>query len=235
MTNVLTIKGMSMNIGPLRVLAVQAVDVTASLRHVEIYTTSGLVTLLWHGPENARNVVLAVGGAMGGLLGPADGFYQHLGESLGEQGIGTVRVSYRRPNDLDACIADTVAAAMLAERSGAERFITMGHSFGGAVAIGAALPDTPISAQTIAVCTLATQSAGCERAAALGGRPLLLVHGDADEILPVWSSEAVHQLAGGRGRLEVLAGAGHLLREHGASDWLRQHVPAWIVEQFAAI
>ena len=88
-----------MNIGPLRVLAVQAVDVTASLRHVEIYTSSGLVTMLWHGPENAERAVLAVGGAMGGLLGPADGYYQYLGDTLAAQGIGTVRISYRRPND----------------------------------------------------------------------------------------------------------------------------------------
>ena len=221
-----------MNIGPLRVLAVQAVDVTASLRHVEIYTSSGLVTMFWHGPENAERAVLAVGGAMGGLLGPADGYYQYLGDTLAQEGIGTVRISYRRPNDLEACVADTIAAAMLAERSGAERFITMGHSFGGAVAIGAAIPPSPISAQTIGVCTLATQSAGCERAAQLGDRPLLLVHGGADEILPAWSSEAVRDLAGGSGRLEILPGAGHLLREQGASDWIREHITQWVLTTF---
>ena len=222
-----------MNIGPLRVLAVQAVDVTPSLRHVEIYTGGGLVTLLWHGPEDAERVVLAVGGAMGGLLGPADGYYQHLGDVLAGHGIGTVRVSYRRPNDLDACIADTVAAGMLAERSGAERFITMGHSFGGAVAIGAAMPGTPISAQTVGVCTFATQSAGCEDVAMLGRTPMLLVHGDADEILPTWSSAVVHELAGGHGRFEVLPGAVLAQEVTGAGDWIREHVTQWVIDTFA--
>jgi alpha/beta superfamily hydrolase len=219
-----------MNIGPLRVLAVQAVQITPMLRHVEIYTMSGLVTLLWHGPDDASAVCLAAGGAMGGLLGPGDGYYHDLGEMLAVQGFGCIRVSYRRPNDLGACIADVAAAGLLAERSGAERYVTVGHSFGGAVAIGAAI-DGPLAESVTAVCTLATQSAGCEQASLLQGRPLLLVHGDRDEILPVFASEAVNQLAGGHGQMEVLPGAGHLLRENGSADWLRANVTPWMIEQ----
>ena len=54
-----------MNVGPLRVLAVQSVEITPSLRHLEIFTMSGLVTMLWHGPDDADRVVLMCGGAMG--------------------------------------------------------------------------------------------------------------------------------------------------------------------------
>jgi dienelactone hydrolase len=221
------------NIGPLRVLAVQDVAVTDALRHVEIYTSSGLVTLLWHGPRDAARAVVCGGGAMGGLLGPANGFYQYLGDTLGAQGIGVVRVGYRRPNDLGACIGDLAAAAMLAEREGAERFVSVGHSFGGAVALGLALEPSPVAESVAGVVTLATQSAGCEGAAGLRGRPLLLVHGTHDEILPVFASEAVHQLAGGHGTLEIRPGAGHLLAENGCGDWLREHVPTWIRSTFA--
>ena len=63
----------------LRVIAVQEKAVTPSLDHVEMYTLEGLVTLLWHGPRDAHDVVLMCGGAMGGLLGPADGLYHDLG------------------------------------------------------------------------------------------------------------------------------------------------------------
>ena len=59
--------------------------------------------------------------------------------------------------------------------------------------------------------TLSTQSAGCENAAALG-RPLLLLHGDRDELLPVMASQAVQAMAGA-GEIELLPGAGHLLLE----------------------
>ena len=159
-----------MNVGPLRVLAVQHVEITPELRHLEIFTMSGLVTMLWHGPDNAERVVLMCGGAMGGLLGPADGLYHDLGVTLAAQGIGSIRVGYRRPNDLDSCVGDVVAAAMLAEREGAERFVTIGHSFGGAVAVGAAIDPSPVAGAvatmlgtpaTLAVQTLMMAEAAC--------------------------------------------------------------------------
>jgi len=81
----------------------------------------------------------------------------------------------------------------------------------------------------IAVVTLATQSAGCEGAAGLAGRPLLLFHGDRDEILPSFASVAVRELAG-HGDLVVLPGAGHLLREAGAGETIRERLRTWIPE-----
>src|SRR6478735_1724611 len=63
----------------LRVIAVQEKAMTPTLDHVEMYTMEGLLTLLWHGPRDAHDVVLMCGGAMGGLLGPGEGVYQELG------------------------------------------------------------------------------------------------------------------------------------------------------------
>ena len=209
-------------------LAVQEAWLTPTLRHVEIFTMRGLLTVLWHGDPESRHVVLACGGAMGGLLGPADGLYQDLGEVLGQVGIGVLRVGYRRPNDLPACVLDLGAAAELAHRCGAERFVTMGHSFGGAVAVGAAIALGDVAG----VVTLATQSAGCEGAAGLGGRPLLLFHGDRDEILPSFASLAVREIAGG-GELVMLPGAGHLLREAGAGTVIRERLATWIPDVLA--
>jgi fermentation-respiration switch protein FrsA (DUF1100 family) len=227
------------NVGALRVLAVQECTISPAgpngLRHVEIYTMQGLVTLLWHGVADAERVVVCGGGAMGGLLGPGDGYFHDLGVTLArDHGVATIRVGYRVPNDLGMCIADLVAAGMLAERNGAESFLTVGHSFGGAVAIGTAIEPSPLAASVKAVVTLATQSAGCEEAALLARRPLLLVHGTHDEILPAWSSEIVNEMAGGHGELHLLPGAGHVLRENGASDWLREHVTPWIVSTLNA-
>jgi len=212
----------------LQVLAVQEKEVTAHLDHVELFTLSGLITLLWHGPRGAHDVVLMCGGAMGGLLGPADGLFQDLGERFSEHGIGTVRVGYRRPNDLERCVIDVVAAAELAGRVGARRFVVVGHSFGGAVAINAAIA---LGSHAAGVVALSTQSAGCERADLIGETPLLLLHGDADELLPVEASQMVRMIAGG-GELVVLPGAGHLLRE--AGDELRGRLSEWIPARFGA-
>ena len=82
-------------------LAVQDVPITPMMRHLELFTRGGLLTVLWHGPKDADAALIACGGAMGGLLGPANGLYQFLGDELGELGIATLRVSYRRPNDLE--------------------------------------------------------------------------------------------------------------------------------------
>ncbi len=213
----------------LGVLARQTVSVTDQLSHIELFTMHGLLTVLWHGPPDAERVVIAVGGAMGGLLGPANGLYHDLGCQFAAQGISLLRVSYRVPNDFDRCVHDALAVADVAARQGARRFVTVGHSFGGAVAVqlGMAMGDF-----TRGVVTLATQSAGCEDADGLAGVPMLLVHGDRDEILPAFASEVVHQLSGGHGELVIVPGAGHLLVE--ASDELRTRLGTWIPERLGA-
>jgi pimeloyl-ACP methyl ester carboxylesterase len=215
-------------VADLGVLARQSVRIQPGLEHHELFTTGGLLTVLWHGPADAEAVLVACGGAMGGLLGPADGLYQDLGEELARSGIGTLRVGYRSPGELALCTLDLAAALQLAERNGAVRAVTMGHSFGGAVAVrvGAALPEV-----VTGVVGLATQSAGCEVAGGLAGRPLLLVHGEADEILPPECSLVVRELAGD-GEVVLVPGAGHLLRE--AGDVLRERLPDWVRARLAA-
>jgi len=205
-------------------LAMQAVPIDDGLDHLEIYTTEGLLTILWHGSAEFDRVVVCVGGAMGGLLGPDGGLFHQLGRRLAPEGIGVLRVGYRRPNDLDLCVLDTLAAMELAGRHGAERFVTIGHSFGGAVAIGAA---AHLEAATVpGVVTLATQSAGCEPAELLADRDLLFVHGTADAILPHMASEMVRMLAG-TGELVLIDGADHLLKPAGEEilERLVVHLP----------
>jgi hypothetical protein len=207
-------------------LAREEVRVTDSLRHVEVYTLEGLLTLLWHGEPNAENVVLMCGGAMGGMLGPAGGIYHLLGEEFAHQGIGTIRVGYRKPNHLPKCVHDLAAAADLANRFGARRFVTMGHSFGGAVAVQAGLVLGP---HCRGVVTLATQSAGCEQAGELGDTPLLLLHGDRDELLPPETSQVVQMLAG-HGEVVLLPGNGHLLSE--SAGEVHDRLAAWVPARF---
>lgn len=208
----------------LGVMAMQSVPVNNQLDHLELYTSGGLLTILWHGDAAAEEVVVCVGGAMGGLLGPDQGLYQRLGQTLADQGIGVMRVDYRRPNDMTMCELDTIAAMELAGRHGAQRFVPMGHSFGGAVALRAAMHLDRASVP--GVVTFATQSAGCENAAVLGDRDLLFFHGTNDQILPSQASEMVRMLAG-TGEVALLDGADHLLAPAGGLifDRLLEHLP----------
>lgn len=220
-------------LGPLEGLEAigrQDVAVGPGLRHLEIFTLKGLLTLLWHGDRDAESVVVLGGGAMGGLLGPADGFYHWLGGELGApgSGVGVLRVGWRTPNDLDRCTHDLLAAIDLASRSGARRAVTGGHSFGGAVAVRAGVALDELCAGVV---TFATQSAGCEVVDQLSA-PLLAFHGDRDELLPLACSELVAEHAGGGGELRVCAGAGHLMAE--AAAQLRADVPTWIRARLTA-
>lgn len=191
-------------------LATSEVSITESMSLREVYTARGLLTGLVHDPVEAPATAAAIvmcGGAMGGLLGPGHGLYQVLGERWAGRGVRVVRIDYRRPNDLDRCAHDLACGVEWARDAGASRVVVMGHSFGGAVAVRTAVV---MPGSVVGVVTLATQSAGCEVAGALGSRPLLLFHGDRDELLPAESSRLVQMIAGS-GEVVLLPGDGHLL------------------------
>ena len=197
-----------------------------SLSHREVYTSRGLLTVLRHQPPTGvaplRAAIVACGGAMGGVLGPGHGLYQRLGERWAGRGVEFARVGYREPNNLDLCAHDLACGVELVRDAGADRVVVMGHSFGGAVAIRTAV-IMPVS--VAGVVTFATQSAGCEVAGALAGRPLLLFHGDRDELLPSEASHVVAAIAG-HGDVEILPGDGHLLAK--SDDIIVERLDAWL-------
>lgn len=213
----------------LGIMASQQAMLAPGLRHIEMYTMRGLLGILWHEPVgDARDVgVVMMGGAMGGLMGPGDALYNQLGGDLSARGIPAMRISWRKPNDMDACCVDAAAAVQMMVGTGCDRVILMGHSFGGAVAVRVAVG---LSAMVTGVVTFATQSAGCEVAGGLDGRPLLMFHGDRDEILPVEASEVVRAIAGS-GELRIMPGDGHLLAK--SHDIMREEVNAWCDTVFA--
>lgn len=198
------------------------VEVTDRLTHLEAYTADGLLTVFWHGDFDAPEVVVCCSGATGGLLGPAGGLWHRVGVALAERGIGTVRFRYRNPQDPSQCILEAAAVLELAAREGARRAVTLGHSFGGAVAIRAAVG---LPGLVVGVATYATQSGGCEAASRMGRRPLVLFHGDKDRTVPLPSSALVAGFHG-RGDVVVLPGAGHDLIE--VADDLLDRTLAWV-------
>jgi pimeloyl-ACP methyl ester carboxylesterase len=202
------------------VLAVQESALAPELSLVEVYTVDGTIPCLRHGGpgDGEAGVALFVGGALGGLSGPAGGLYARVAART-----GGIRLHYRHPGELVACVADVVLVADLLLRRGAARVVLVGHSFGGAVAVGAgvALRD-----RCTGVVTLATQAPGCERVDELSA-PILLFHGDEDAILPDLSSRLVEGLAGGPSELVILPGEDHLLS--GAADLLDERVSGFVL------
>ena len=174
--------------------------------------------------HDARAAVVWSFGAGGGFHGPAGGLYDRLGEALAADRIGSIQVAYRRPADLAPCVADVLAAVAAVVQAGPIPVALVGHSFGGAVVIRAALASAAVSA----VAALSSQLHGTEGVAALAPRPLFLLHGTDDEILPVGCSEDLYRRAGEPKRL-VRPRCRHGLDE--CRDEVDRELGGWLREQ----
>lgn len=141
-----------------------------------------------------------------------------------EYGVASMQLDYRHPGQLEPCTLDVLTGIRYLESMGRRRVILVGHSFGGAVVIraGAASPTV------IAVAALSSQNAGTEMVEKLSPRPVLFMHGSADEILADTNSRNLFRKAGEPKKLLLYPGCRHGLdhcREEVDRDllgWLRE-------------
>lgn len=172
---------------------------------VRIQTSGGVIDCRLNDAARPDAAVVWVGGAGGGLTGPARGMYPRLAGALAGEGIGSLRVDYRHPNNLTSCVLDTLVGAVYLETLRYRRLILVGHSFGGAVVITAGAQSDAV----IGVITLASQNAGTERAEDLAPRALFCLHGAADTVLPIACSRDIINRARQPKRLEIYPGCSH--------------------------
>jgi alpha-beta hydrolase superfamily lysophospholipase len=207
----------------LRLDTIEEGPVTNGVQEVRLLTDRGTIDCRYHEAAAGDTAVLWVFGAGGGLGGPAGGLHIRLAEELTRNGTASLRLDYRRPGDLNACVLDVLAGLAYLEARARTRVVLVGHSFGGAVVItaGAANPEVR------AVAALSSQLFGTGAAPEISPRPLLLIHGGADEVLPDRCSREIFEHAREPKKLIVYPGCGHGLdqcREELDRDllsWLR--------------
>ena len=205
----------------LRILGVDAGDEVAVARRLSLKTTRGAIPIVLHAPESATRAVVCLSGALGGLDGPAL-LYAKLGAELPRRGIAVARVDYRTPNDFGECLLDALAAVAFLKGTGYRRVVLIGHSFGGAVAINAGTLN-PI---VVAVVAISSQLSGTQVVNELAPKPVLLIHGTADEIIAQRSSELIFERAGEPRQLELIESGDHRLS--GFGDRLLELVIGWL-------
>ena len=191
-------------------------------------TSRGDIPAIRHAAPDSTRAVIWVCGARGGFGGPASGLYAELSEEFTDQGITSLRMDYREPNNIQECALDLMAGVNFLRATGYGPAVVVGHSFGGAVVIaGAAFSD-----HVAGVVSLSPQTYGAQGAGMLSPTPLLVVHGKADTRLPFSCAVAIHDWAKEPRELVLYDGAEHRLDECRAElmDLLRE----WIPDKLAA-
>lgn len=186
-------------------------------------TTRGDLLGHLHVCEGETGAVVMIGGASGGIDGPAGGIYARLAPVLVEAGVTVLRLHYRQPNVFEECVLDALAGLSFLKGVGAERAVLVGHSFGGAVAIRAG----GLSSLVSSVVAMSSQLHGTEQVAELAPRSLLLIHGMEDQVLEATASEIIYARAAEPKRLVLYAEAGHGLLQckDELFDLLREWIP----------
>nr|WP_246512804.1 dienelactone hydrolase family protein [Azospirillum picis] len=185
-------------------------------------TDHGSIDGHFYPAPGATLAALWVGGVGGGFDTPARDLYPRLCRDLAADGVASLRVRFRDSRDLEAAVYDVLCGLSFLGRQGIHHVALIGHSFGGAVVIQAAASNRG------AVCTvvaLATQGYGTDPVWDLSC-PILLIHGEADEILPPSCSIHVHRKAREPKKLVLVPGTGHALEE--ASEAVCREVRDWL-------
>jgi fermentation-respiration switch protein FrsA (DUF1100 family) len=173
-----------------------------------IKTSRGEISGLLHPCEGESGAALFLGGALGGLDGPANALYPRLAQELAARetgGLTSLRLHYRMPGEFIECVLDALAGLSFLKGIGARRVAVVGHSFGAAVAIKAG----ELSELACGVASLSPQLYGTRTVQRLAPRPLLLVHGTADTILDCAASQDIYDRALEPKRLVLYEGADH--------------------------
>ena len=145
-----------------------------------------------------------------------------MAEKLVGQGITSLRLSYRQPNEFAECVLDLMVGVDYFQRTGHDPVVLVGHSFGGAVVIAAGAASSHVRG----VVSLSPQTYGANSAGLLAPRRLLVVHGKADTRLPYSCGVQIHEWAKEPKELVLYEGAEHRLDE--CRDELEALLAEWI-------
>jgi fermentation-respiration switch protein FrsA (DUF1100 family) len=197
---------------------------------VSLKTNRGRIGGRYHpamGDTSRRNQgVIWFSGAGGGVDGPARGLYAEASHRLQQQGIASLRLDYRKPQDLHGCVLDALCGIAFFAGEGISRVALVGQSFGGAVAICAGASSPRVRT----VVAMSSQTTGSvQMAPFLSPRSLLVIQGTRDKVLPVENGRKIYEAAREPKELRYMKDAGHNLL-HARAEVLDE-LMRWIPEQ----
>ncbi|MBT97296.1 MAG: phospholipase, partial [Dehalococcoidia bacterium] len=191
-------------------------------------TSRGSFNAILHRAPDTDKAVIWVCGARGGFGGPGPGTYARMSEKFTGEGITSLRLDYRYPNDVFECALDLLAGVAYLKSANHQPVVVVGHSFGGAVVIAAGANSAHIKG----VVALSPQTYGAGMAPQVAPRKLLVVHGKADTRLAFACGQQIYDMANEPKELVLYEGAEHRLEE--CRDDLEELLGKWIPETLAS-
>lgn len=185
-------------------------------------TSRGPIRAVFHEAADPVRGVVWVGDVGGGFDGPASS-YHPLSLELLRHRCSSLRLDFREGGHLEESVLDTLVGVEFLAATGVARIGLCGWSFGGAVVITAGAVSDRVSA----VATVASQSADTEMVSQLSPRPVLFLHGEADETLPPACSVDLYRRARDPKELKLYPGANHDLDQ--ARDDLIRTLVAFVL------
>ena len=176
-------------------------------------------------PQAPKRAILWLGDAYGEFDSPAEGMYDRLAERFQAFGTASLRLQYRNPGDHAQAGLDALVGAFMLQQQGFERVVVVGHGQGalGAVQAGLAFPSVA------AVALLAPRALAAEGVERLSPKPLLVLHGTADAVIPTSVSRDLVAKAKEPKRLYYYQEADHRLTQK--ADAVSEDLSEWLVEQ----
>lgn len=210
-----------------------------SVRVADEYQTLAIPTE--HGPIEARlfdagstkSGAIFVGANAGVFDSPANGLYARLGADLSRGGISCLWIRGREPDDMSCATEGLRSAVGALLARGIARIGLVGHAFGGATVLRAAEAVREVRA----VVALSIEIAGAEAMTRTASRPILFVHGTADERVAPSVSLDLYRLAREPKEIRLIDGAGHALDESPGTVHLlvRAWLERWLVGEVIPI
>jgi alpha-beta hydrolase superfamily lysophospholipase len=208
----------------LELLTIEEEPAAPGVDLIRLQTNAGTISCRYYKADDSPSAVLWLTGAASPPASPAHGMYARLAKQLGTEKVASLELEYRKPGHLIDCVLDVLLGVGFLRKYGQNRVALVGHSFGGSVAINAAVSSPAV----VAVAALSSQMTGADDIAELAPRPVLLLHGSADEVRSDIGSRELYQLASEPKELILYENCGHEFvecREKLEADllaWLRQ-------------
>lgn len=190
--------------------------------HLSFHTTRGDFQAIMHMPHGARQGVIMLNGEEGGLDGPS-WLYPGFAEDLFGHGVASLRMDNRVPGDCVQCAIDALLALQYLDDEAVHDVVLVGWSFGGAVALSAG--SVARTVRGIAAISSVDVANCCVKR--LQSKPVLLLHGEEDQVSPVEVPRRIYSEAIGSKRLILYPGAGHNMAE--ARPQLHKDLMKWVL------